>query len=159
MKLGCLDKTIIRKISSDISCIRKPFRKIAKDLKISQEQLLGRLSRYQRQGLLKGIMPRLDYNRLGYKYNALVGWRIAKINNRLLQDKLQEMKNISHCVIRKEQKLFPYNLYTMVHAKNLQGLDKAIKRLKNDFGVKRFQILATIKKLKKTHFKYDAEKF
>jgi DNA-binding Lrp family transcriptional regulator len=149
MKLEHLDRKIIQRLSSRMPLVKQPFNKIARDLDMSKDNLLKKLRGYKRQGLLKGIRPHLNYSLLGYKYNALVAWRIKEYNPRSFSVILKKIKNVSHSFIRKEHKAFSYNLYTMVHAKTERELYKTINTLKNILQLKEYCLLPTIKELKR----------
>ncbi len=159
MRLTFQDKKIIRCLSSNIPFTKKPFSKIAKRLHINQGTLLKKLKKYKKQGILRSIKPHLDYKLLGYRYNALVVCRIKNINKPFMKEKLKDIHNISHCVIRQASPAFDYNLYTMIHAKTKHDLNNTIRNFKNTFLVNNYKVFLTLKEFKKTTFQLYADKF
>jgi hypothetical protein len=99
-----------------------------------------------------GLGPLLDY-----KHNALVCWQTNGINVSKIRQRLARMPTVSHCYLRKPHKHFPYNLYTMIHAKKSSDLEKAIKKCRNIFGTDNFCVLPTLKDLSGEYVREYAE--
>ena len=79
-----LDKKLLAYLYHDS---REPTTKIAKKLKISREQVSYRIKKFESEGIIKGHIPLLNYNRLGYSIINLI---LLKFNK---QNYTQQFKN------------------------------------------------------------------
>ncbi len=70
-----LDIDIIRCMNENA---RKSFRDIAKELNVSLSTISNRVHRMEDEGVLKGYVPVLEPEKLGYDLSAVIGIRISK---------------------------------------------------------------------------------
>ena len=62
---------------------------------------------------------------------------------------LCDLPQVSHCYERKTLPDWPYNLYVMMHEKDTMRIEKIVDDFVKKFGIKQFQVLHTVKSLKK----------
>lgn len=115
---------------------RQQLRKIKEDLSS------GRIRRF-------GAI--VNHQKLKFNHNALIAWKKKSVSQALSR-KLKEKDYISHIYLRKPHRLWPYGLYTMVHAQSRGELNLFIKELSGLLGGPRFKALNTLKEFKKTSF-------
>jgi DNA-binding Lrp family transcriptional regulator len=72
--LDDLDQRILRSLNKNA---RKSFRDIARELGISLSTVSHRVRRLEETGVIKGYLPALDPQRMGYDLVVIVGVRIA----------------------------------------------------------------------------------
>ncbi len=70
-----LDIDIVRCMNENA---RKSFRDMAKELDVSLSTISNRVHKMEDEGILKGYVPVLDAQRLGYDLPVVVGIRISK---------------------------------------------------------------------------------
>ncbi len=148
MSLININKDIKNKINSkgglwDIVFLGSPKEK---------KDLFLRLKSLKKKKIIKNPKAFLNYRLLGYTHNALIAWRMERIDSAFIKDKLSEIKNVTHCVIRKPQRDFNFNLFTMVHAKNKNELINTITMLKNIFRADDYLVMETQEELIKRPF-------
>ena len=61
---------------------------------------------------------------------------------------------VSHCYLRPTYPDWPYNIFTMVHAKNDQQVEEIVKVIEMETGVKDRFVLYSIKEYKKIRLQY-----
>ena len=108
-----------------------------------------------KQDLASGIIRRfgaiVNHNKLGFTHNALVAWKKHTVSAALGQ-KLKAQDRISHIYLRKSTRLWPYGLYTMIHAQSREELDCLIAGLARLMRGCGYKVLNTVKEFKKTSF-------
>lgn len=110
--------------------------------KIRQDLRLGRIRRF-------GAI--VSHYKLGFIHNALIAWKKKSVSIPLSQ-KLKDKDYISHIYLRKSNRLWPYSLYTMIHARTKEELSLFINELSGLLNRSDCRALNTLRELKKTSF-------
>lgn len=125
----------------DIEIKSRPFTK----------EQLGKIKEGLRQGRIRRFGAIANHQKLRFKHNALVAWKKESVSHKMARS-LREKEYTSHIYLRKPHRLWPYGLYTMVHARSKDELDLFIRELSKLMPGCAFKVLNTIKELKKTSF-------
>lgn len=83
--LDDLDRSILEELNADA---RRSHREIAHRLKVSPTTVSARVSRLEAQGTIRGYIPVLDDEQLGWDLWAVVGIRILKGRLREVEERL-----------------------------------------------------------------------
>ena len=83
--LDDLDRSILEELNADA---RRSHREIAHRLKVSPTTVSARVSRLEAQGTIRGYIPVLDDEQLGWDLWAVVGVRILKGRLREVEERL-----------------------------------------------------------------------
>ncbi len=75
MKIEELDRKILRVLNRDA---RMSFRRIAKELRISPTTLYNKVKKLERSGVLKGYIPLINKESLGYDLMAIISLRVRQ---------------------------------------------------------------------------------
>jgi siroheme decarboxylase len=145
-----INRKIILCLDRPLSIINKPFAPLAKKLGWEERRLIDTVKAYKEEGLIRRLGLVLSHRNIGLKSNALVAWKVPKKYLLRTADIFITADEVSHCYRRKAFVSWPYNIYTMIHGRNRQGCLKAIKMLSQRSGIKDYQVLFTLKELKKT---------
>lgn len=105
-------------------------------------------------GLIRRIGAAVRPDHLGYVANALVVWQVAEDRVDEVGTALAEMREISHCYERECPPNWPYNLFTMIHARSDEELENIIADISERLSPGQYKILRTVKELKKTSMRY-----
>jgi len=102
--------------------VAQPYLAIAKQLNVTEAQVLAQVSHWQEDGLVKRFGLVVKHRQLGFKANAMVVWNIADNQVDKVAQLLSSCKEVSLCY-RRPRRLpdWPYNLFCMIH-----GTDRAI---------------------------------
>jgi len=125
----------------DIEIKSQPFTK--KDLLWLQDGL--------RSGRIRRFGAIADHQKLNFSHNALIAWKTQSLNKETA-GKLRKKDYISHIYLRQANRLWPYNLYTMVHARSQDELELYFREICQLLKYPEFKVLITIKEFKKTSF-------
>jgi DNA-binding Lrp family transcriptional regulator len=149
-----LEKSIIRKLSGELPISPEPYKKIADEVGITEKELISILRDFQDKGIIRRICGILYHQEVGIKGNAMVVWRVPK-------DKIDEaalivcsLPEVTHCYERPTYDNWPYNFYTMIHGASKQQCEEVIKNISNSISAYDYEVLYSIKELKKSSMKY-----
>lgn len=149
-----LDKKIIRRLQENISITENPYKEIADEFSLSEDELIGKIKSYTKSGILKRIGAILYHRKAGFNANAMVVWKIEDNNLDEVGKYIASIDKVSHCYERKPCSAWNYNLYTMIHEKDRESCDKVIQSIAENISVNDYKILYSTKELKKTSMKY-----
>ncbi|MBF0477900.1 MAG: hypothetical protein HQL26_00290 [Candidatus Omnitrophica bacterium] len=147
------EKQIIAYFSvHDLEFSSNPFAKAAKTLDLTEVELIDILTNLQKSGFIKHLSGVLNHRKNGYKANALIAWRLylssKNVKNSQFIDLIMGDDRISHFYQRTPDKLFKYNIYSMMHAKAKKEITDFVKKTSREFDLD-YEILFTEKELKK----------
>ncbi len=83
--LDDLDRSILQELNVDA---RRSHRELAHRLKVSPTTVSARIARLERDGVIKGYVPLLDDEQLGWDLAATIGIRISKGKLREVEERL-----------------------------------------------------------------------
>ena len=149
-----LEKKIIASIQGDIPVISRPYLEISKKLKISEETLLKTLKDLCDRGVIRRFGATIRHQKSGFAANAMVAWIVDEKRIEEVGEKMSSFKEVSHCYRRNPTDEWPYNLYTMVHAKNEDTCRKIARTMSNEACVENYKLLFSRREFKKTSMKY-----
>ncbi len=154
MILTSLDREIIRKLQEDFPMTLTPYEDIASDLRITEKELLNSIERYKTNGILRRVGGVVRHQKLGYHSNAMVVWLVPEDQIEEVGQQMAAHSAVSHCYQRPSLPDFPYNLYTMIHGKEVGDCEKVVQELSQATGIESYYMLKSLRELKKTSMKY-----
>jgi len=83
--LDTLDRAILEELNVDA---RRSHREIARSLEVSPTTVSARIARLESQGVIRGYVPVLDDEQLGFDLWAAIGIRISKGRLREVEERL-----------------------------------------------------------------------
>jgi len=152
--LSCLDKKIIRKIQEDLPLVPKPYAEIAQELGITEKELIYKIKGFCDEGIIRRFGSILNHRNVGYKANAMVVWIVPEDKIKEVSKIMISFPQVSHCYQRPIFPDWPYNIFTMVHAKTQQECEKVVKEIASDVKIYDYNMLYSALELKKVSMKY-----
>ncbi len=147
-------QAIVRALQGDIPLEPAPFKKIAAELGLSEEKLLGTLCEFKTRGVLRCLRAIVRHKRAGYSANAMVAWKVPGKRASSFGKAAAALPEISHCYERLTRPGWPYNLYTMVHGRSRGDISRVVAGLVKKTGVKDHLVLESLREFKKTSMVY-----
>lgn len=126
-----------------------PYADMAQEIGISTELLLETLHTWQSEGKLRRIGAIVNHFQVGMGGGAMVVWQVPPERIETVGETLAAFPEVSHAYQRPAQAHWPYNLYTMVHARDTQAAEAIVERMRSACGIKVYRLLVTEKELKK----------
>ena len=144
-----IDQKMIFALSEPLALVPKPYEVVARRLKMPEVELLSKISEYKKTGIIRRVGVVLGHLKVGYKCNALVMWQVDESRLEAAGKVFASFAQVTHCYARQTYPSWPYNLYTMVHARSKVESRALIKAMSEKSGVKTYKIQFTVKEFKK----------
>lgn len=122
-------RSIIRALQGDTELRPDYYAAIAEKVGMKEWDLLATLEMWRRHGRLKRIGLLLNHRRVGYSANGMCCFRIEG-DTAEAGRALAELDEVTHCYERPKSKVFPYNLYAMIHCKSVEEANEGFDVLK-----------------------------
>jgi DNA-binding Lrp family transcriptional regulator len=152
-----LQKKVIAAVQGDLPICSQPYRRIARDLGISESLLLETIEDLSQHGVIRRFGATLRHQRSGFKSNAMVAWCVEEDRVNQVGKIFASYESVSHCYRRNPTKEWPYNLYTMVHANDESACKRIARQMSEESAVDEYELLFSKKELKKTSMQYFRE--
>jgi len=91
MKIEELDRKILKVLNRDA---RMSFRRIAKELKISPTTLYNKVKKLEKSGVLKGYIPLIDTESVGYDLTAIISLRVRQEKDMEVQKAISKFPQV-----------------------------------------------------------------
>lgn len=148
------DKKIIRALQGDLPIIKHPFLKIAKNLSMSEENLIEHIKRFIKKGIIRRFGAIIYHDRSGFEANVMVAWKAEEDKLFHIGKIMASFPEVTHCYARLSCPEWPYNLYTMIHGKNKKECYNTIKHIVEKTGLSRYRLLFTKRTFKRVSMEY-----
>jgi len=153
------DKEFIRELQKDIEIVKEPFTELAKRLGISVEELFAKAKEYERIGVMRRFAAILRHRDAGFVANGMIVWKVPEEKIDEIGMKLAEFPQVSHCYRRPVYQDWPYNLFSMVHARTEEAAEKLAVEMSKHVGMTDYRILFSSREFKKERVKYFEENY
>jgi DNA-binding Lrp family transcriptional regulator len=144
----------IRQLQEPFPLTDTPYRRIAVDLRISEDQALERVKTLAKKGYLKRIGSFLKPEVFLSGARTLVVWQIPEEKLERIGSEIAGFSEVLYADQRPVFTDFPYSLYTMVQANTSTELEVLARRVQDRIGKWPYRALMTTRELKKNPMKY-----
>lgn len=149
------DWAVLVRLQDGIPLCPRPFDEMARDLAMDEAELLERVRRLQAEGIIRRLGPRVRHHRVGIEGNIMVVWQVPDERKQEVGELFAASQHVSHCYLRPPFEGFPYNLYTMIHARDTVAAEAIVAELAKLSGLSDYLLLPTVRELKKTTPRYQ----
>lgn len=154
MQLTELDQKIIARLQGDLPLEAEPFSAIAADVGVTEDALLQKINAYLEAGVMRRLGTILRHHKAGYNANAMCGWAVPDELVEKVGPVMAEFREASHVYLRPTYPDWPYNLFTMLHGKSPQDLERVAAEISQRTGITDYKLLYSTREFKKTSMKY-----
>lgn len=154
MEITELDKKIIRLLQEDLPICAEPYKQIAKELAMEEEELLNKIQQYVDYGIIRRLGAVLRHRKAGITANAMVVWGVEPSRIAEVGKSMAAFPEVTHCYERSTYLDWPYNLFTMIHGNSKEDCYEIADKLSKTFDISNYQLLFSSEELKKTSMKY-----
>ena len=154
MKIDPIDLDILELIQGDLPLESEPFARLTEQLGVSVEQIMRRIEQMRDEGVLRRWGAVLRHQQAGFTANAMVVWKVSPEKADRAGRQMAELREVSHCYLRQIPDSFPYNLFTMIHARSDAHLSEIIARAADGTQLNDYLIIKSLKEFKKASMKY-----
>ena len=156
-KLSDVELKVLNVLQGGLPKSRTPYKELAAEAAIEPDELLSLLKQWKEQGKIRRIGAIVNHFKVGLAAGAMVLWRVEPQRIEHIGRKLAAFEQVSHAYERRTHENWPYNLYTMVHAKSPQEAREIVRKMSETCALKDYRILQTQRELKKAPPNYIIE--
>lgn len=158
MNLTEQEKALVRELQRGFKLERRPFLRVARALDMTEEGVIARVGEWLKSGVIRRIGIAVRPQKIGNEANALVAWKVPAERVEEVGAAMAMHTEISHCYERECPPDWPYNLFTMIHARDEEQMTKLLAGFEATFKLDKPKVLRTVRELKKTSMRYFEEK-
>ena len=127
----------------------EPFREIAMRLGLGPSEVVSRLARLQKNGVIRRFGAKIKPRDIGLCANAMVAWKVPVHRIEEVGSYLSKLSEVTHCYER-ETVLgkWEYNLYMVMHSQKRESIETAVRKLSHTLGIREYLILFSKANLK-----------
>ena len=153
-ELASRDKEFIRELQKDLEVTPRPFDTLAKNLGITVDELFKKAIEYETMGVMRRFAAILRHRDAGFAANGMIVWMVPEDKMDEVGYKLASFAQVSHCYRRPVYPDWPFNLFSMIHARTIEAAKKIAIELSNFVGINEYKILFSSREFKKERVKY-----
>ncbi len=153
-ELTAEDIAAIRELQKDVELVPKPFEAMARRLGWTEEELLRRAQVLQQKGFMRRFSAVLNHRDAGFTANAMGVWAVPTERAEEVGVQMASFQAVSHCYLRPTYEDWPYNIFTMVHGRNIKDCQKILDAISEKTDITNYTTLYSTKEYKKVRLKY-----
>lgn len=151
------DRAYIRALQEDLPLVDHPFDQACLELGVGFDELRLWLQKMQGVGVMRRFAAILRHRQAGFVANGMVVWRVPDEHIQAAGRLAAQAPEVSHCYQRPCSGAWPYNLYTMIHARSEGDCQRVIDHIAQglaSFGVTGYRTLYSTTEYKKQRVRY-----
>lgn len=119
MELTDNDRALIAAIQHGLPLSPRPYADVGAKIGMSEQEVIARIDALISGGVIKRFGVVVNHQECGYRANALVVWRVPEEKTAEIGKRFTQFPFVTLCYRRaKRLPEWPYNLYTMIHARD-----------------------------------------
>jgi len=113
------DQDILQGLTLGLDLVDRPYSALARDLGRSEGDVLRRIAALVDAGVISRLGIIVRHRALGWRSNAMVVWQVPEDDVDRAGETLAAQPGVTLCYQRRSYpRLWPYNLYCMIHAQS-----------------------------------------
>ena len=151
-----LEIQYVRAMQQDLPVEPEPFVTIAGQLGISLAELQQLTAGMIAAGRLRRFSAVLRHRELGFSANGMGIWAVPEADVQRVGRQMAAYRAVTHCYRRPTYPDWPYNIFTMIHARSRDECQAVVEQLAHATGVTEHGVLFSTKEYKKVRVQYFA---
>jgi DNA-binding Lrp family transcriptional regulator len=155
-RLSVIDRAVINALQQDLPLEEKPFDLLSAGISMEADMFLWYCRGLLRRGIMRRFSASINHNKLGYAANVMACWKVPPDMVDSAGNRVASFPEVSHCYERQTSSLWPYNLFSMVHADEKENCMAVIDKISIEAGLDRnaMVLLFSTAEMKKTRITY-----
>lgn len=130
--------SLVSALQEGLPLIPRPFQAIGQRVNMEESQVVGILTRWLAEGIVKRCGVVVRHHELGFRANAMCVWSIPDDQIDGLGQSLATEAGVNLCYRRDPAPDWPYNLYCMLHGRDRSNVEARIQTLADELGLTAF---------------------
>jgi len=145
-----LDMKLMSFLQAGIPVEVDPYREISEKLGLSRQEIVSRFKRLHEDRIIRRLGASIVPLKLGYQANGMIVCEVSSDKISQVGEYIASLKEITHCYERKTiPNIWNYNLFFMIHGLSKSSVKEFVFNLMKKLGINKFEILFSVKELKK----------
>ncbi|NLA39089.1 MAG: Lrp/AsnC family transcriptional regulator [Methanomicrobiales archaeon] len=145
------DLTLLLRLREGVPLVEEPYRAIAAELGMAEAEVIARIESLLSRGIIRRFTVRIDHRKAGILVNAMVAWRAPPGELTEAAEVMARSAEVTHCYERTPiPGRWDYNLYSVLHGRRRDEVDRSIDRLSRAAGIADYAVLISTRELKRT---------
>ncbi len=141
-------KRVLARLQDGLEATSRPFDAVRPEA-IDEERHFALLGELIDLGVIRRIAGVLNHHKLGFSANVMFAGQVAPARVIEAGRRLARFGTVSHCYERETFEGWPYNLFGMLHGRNMAQIQHTIDTFTVSSDVTAFELLPTQAELKK----------
>lgn len=149
----------VREMQKDLTVEEEPFVAMAARLGVSLKELRAMADAMKACGRLRRFSAVLRHREMGFSANGMGVWAAPGDDAAIMAagEKMAAYRAVTHCYRRPSYPDWPYNLFTMIHARTREECNAVVEEIAKETGIADHGVLYSTKEYKKTRVQYFTE--
>jgi len=154
--LSTTDRAVINALQHDMPLYEKPFDMMSAKLSMDPDIFMRHCQNLLERGIIRRFSASVNHKKLGFTANAMACWEVPADAVDTAGKKIATFAEVSHCYERRNNRLWPYNLFAMTHGHNKENCRAVIDKICSETGLNRNEtvLLFSTKEIIKTRIHY-----
>lgn len=131
-----IERRLIARVQSGLPLVEEPYRQVADDLGLTEEEVIEMLRRMLDEGKIRriGVVP--NHYALGIRANGMCVWDVPDDRVSAVGQRMGARPEVSHCYRRpRHDPDWPYNLFCMVHGRSRDEVLAIVEDIAADLDI------------------------
>jgi siroheme decarboxylase len=140
----------VRYMQRDLPVTETPF--ADSPIPLTELQMMHR--QFLNTGRMRRFAAVLHHRKAGFSANAMGVWAVPENDIDRVGELMATFREVSHCYRRPSYSDWPYNIFTMVHAKSQEECERTLATIAEKTGIRDRGALYSTKEYKKVRVRY-----
>ncbi|RNB90535.1 Lrp/AsnC family transcriptional regulator [Brevibacillus fluminis] len=154
MELTDNDIKAILELQKDLEITSRPFDVLAANANMTTDELLGHAHKLVERGQMRRFSAVLNHRKAGFRANGMGVWNVPEEQANEIGLKMGSFRAVSHCYLRPTYPDWKYNIFTMVHGRDMEECESILQAIEDETGITDRITLYSTKEYKKTRVSY-----
>lgn len=148
------DRRLVARLCRDLPIDARPFQALADELGMTEADVIARIERFERDGLLRRFGAIVRHRRAGIAANVMAAWIVPDEQADEVGAYAASFDEVSHCYLRAPAPGWPYTFYAMIHGRRLEQCAAVAGAVTERFGLPEPRLLRSTREFKKSSVQY-----
>jgi len=135
-------QALLNALSGGLPLSSRPYQELGAGCGLDETQVLGQIARWRDEGVIRRFGMVVRHHELGYRANAMCVWQIDDASEReRIAHLLAAEPAVTLCYERPARLPdWPYQLFTMIHARDAQALASLLEEIRLRHGLQQLPL-------------------
>ena len=148
------DKAYICATQGNLEDVATPFAAVAETLGWTVDEVLATGREMIERGVLRRFAAIVNHREAGFRANGMAVWNVPAERVEEFGQFVAGYRNVSHCYQRPTYPDWPYNVFSMIHAPRVDGVEAVAQAIADETGITDHRVLYSSDEFKKIRLPY-----